>query len=445
MAISRRQFLTGTGLTVAAAAIATTDILSTEQEVKEQQPQPLDNWKSVREQFELSHDYIHLATFFIASHPRTVREAIEKYRKEMDQNPFLFVENAMFVQDPAKNLPLRVINAAAQYVGGNPDEIAITNSTTMGLAMIYAGLPLKPEQEILTTEHDHYSHHESIRFAALKSGASMRKISLFDSYDSISQDLIVERIKKGVGPNTRAFGITWVHSSSGLKLPLRQIAAAISELNKNRDEKDRILLIVDGVHGFGVEDETIATTGIDFFAAGTHKWMLGPRGTGIIWGANKNWALLNPTIPSFYSDQTYVAWLNNKIPTPPTRANWVSPGGFHPYEHEWAVVEAFEFHQKLGKKQIADRIHTLNSQFKEELASMKHVKLYTPQGTDLSAGIVCFDVDGMKPEAVVEKLLQKKIIASTTPYGVYYARVAASLANTPEEVDVTLREIRSMG
>ena len=255
----------------------------------------------------------------------------------------------------------------------------------------------------------------------------------------------MERIRKGIGPNTRAIGITWVHSSSGLKLPLRQIAAAVGELNKNRDEQDRILLIVDGVHGIGVEDETIATTGIDFFAAGTHKWLLGPRGTGIVWGANKNWALLNPTIPSFYSQETYEAWLHNKLPAPPTRATWISPGGFHPYEHEWAVVEAFEFHQKLGKKKIADRIHALNSQFKEELAGMKHVKLYTPQGTDLSSGIVCFDVVGMKPEVVVETLLKKKIIASTTPYGVYYARVAASLANTPEEVDVTLREIRAMG
>jgi isopenicillin-N epimerase len=39
---------------------------------------------------------------------------------------------------------------------------------------------------------------------------------------------------------------------------------------------------------------------------------------------------------------------------------------------------------------------------------MKHVKLYTPRGHNMSAGIVCFDVEGMTPEAVVAKLLTKR-------------------------------------
>jgi selenocysteine lyase/cysteine desulfurase len=43
------------------------------------------------------------------------------------------------------------------------------------------------------------------------------------------------------------------------------------------------LLVVDGVHGIGAVDETIAEMGCDFFCAGTHKWMFAPRGTGILW------------------------------------------------------------------------------------------------------------------------------------------------------------------
>ena len=41
----------------------------------------------------------------------------------------------------------------------------------------------------------------------------------------------------------------------------------------------------------------------------------------------------------------------------------------------------------------------------------------------------------MKPEDVVKRLGEQKIIASTSPYAVTYARLAGSLANTPEEVD----------
>jgi isopenicillin-N epimerase len=58
--------------------------------------------------------------------------------------------------------------------------------------------------------------------------------------------------------------------------------------------------------------------------------------------------------------------------------------------------------------------------------------------------MVCFDVKGIKPEQVVKRLLDQRIIASTTPYRVSYARVACSVVNTPQEVDTVLRAIRNL-
>jgi isopenicillin-N epimerase len=134
----------------------------------------------VRGQFNLSPEFIHLATFALASHPRPVREAIQKYRRGLDENPFLVVDRDLWGPE-AENLPHKVKVAAAEYVGGRPEEIALTGNTTMGLALVYYGLPLKAGQEVLTTAHDHFSHHESIRLATERAGASMRKIVLFDS------------------------------------------------------------------------------------------------------------------------------------------------------------------------------------------------------------------------------------------------------------------------
>jgi selenocysteine lyase/cysteine desulfurase len=65
-------------------------------------------------------------------------------------------------------------------------------------------------------------------------------------------------------------------------------------------------------------------------------------------------------------------------------------------------------------------------------------------GEHTIGGLICFDVNGMQPQAVVKRLLQHKIVASTTPYGISYARLAPSLVNTPKEVDATLRAIRAM-
>src|SRR6516225_5962888 len=125
------------------------------------------NWAAVRAQFDLSPEWLHFSQFFIVSHPRPVREAIERYRRMLDDNPFLTVERGMNLRarhsEPSRDvgLPVRVQQAAAQYIGGRPEEVALTDSTTAGLALIYNGLTLKPGDEILTTTHDHFVHHEA--------------------------------------------------------------------------------------------------------------------------------------------------------------------------------------------------------------------------------------------------------------------------------------------
>ena len=68
----------------------------------------------------------------------------------------------------------------------------------------------------------------------------------------------------------------------------------------------------------------------------------------------------------------------------------------------------------------------------------------TPKDVTLSAGINCFEVDGMKPEDAVKKLLAKNIIASSSPYKVSYVRLTPSIINSEEEVDICLKELENI-
>ena len=72
---------------------------------------------------------------------------------------------------------------------------------------------------------------------------------------------------------------------------------------------------------------------------------------------------------------------------------------------------------------------------------MPHITLHTPVSQDLSSGIVCFSVTGMQPGQVIERLRDKKIIGSVTPYATQYARLAPSLLTSTEDIEQTLREI----
>jgi selenocysteine lyase/cysteine desulfurase len=401
------------------------------------------DWRAVRDLFPLAKDLVHLASFLLASHPRPVGDAIERFRTRLDADP-TWIERAAFSDSEGRPFSA-VKRALADYVGGMPQEICLTSNTTGALAMAYHGLRIRKDQEIVTSEHDHYVHHESIRYAAARSGCGVRYVGLYDQPARASAPEIVARLARAIGSKTRAVGVTWVHSSTGVKIPIAEIAEAVARANRGRASADRCLLIVDGVHGFANQDLDVARLGCDFFAAGAHKWLFGPRGTGFLWGRRDGWSELRPTIPSFDPDehQTWDAW-TRRTALPPTEASFLSPGGFLAFEHLLALPAAVEFHRSIGRDRIAARIRELNTIFRESVAKIGGVTLHTPRDPELSAGLSCFEIAGLKPEEVVNRLAAKRIRTSSSPYRVSYARVAAGIMNFPEEIETVLREIRTL-
>lgn len=401
---------------------------------------PLTDWEAVRAQFSLNPDRIHLSSLFIATNPEPVRAAIERYRRALDGDPVgtLLAENGQ-----RRGLARR---AAGEYLGAEAGDIALTESTTMGLGLVYNGLRLRPGDEVLTTEHDYYVTHESLRLACLRTGARLRKASLHPPGrpEEASADAMVEAVAAALRPQTRVLAVTWVHSGSGLKLPLERIGKAVAEANAGRDEADRILFCVDGVHGFGVEEIGVAEMGCDFFVAGCHKWLFGPRGTGIVWGGRRAWRSTLPTIPSFIDGEAWGAWRDGVAPDGETTAARMSPGGFKAFEHQWALPEAFAFHARIGRSRIAERTHALNAQLAEGLASLKGVRLRTPRDGTLRAGIACFEVEGMDPFEAAGRLNAKGVVATVTPYAERYVRFAPSILNLPSDIERALSAVRDL-
>jgi isopenicillin-N epimerase len=419
MATDRRGFLVRTGLGLPAALLAPAALGA-----KRKAPS-LATWSGVRAQFDLARDVAHMACMLFASHPRPVRDAIARHRAGFDANP------AHYLYDNRWEFEANVLAAAAAYLGVDPTEIALTDSTTMGLAMLYSGLRLREGQEVVTSPHDHYSTRESLRLRVARSGGSVRQIPLYRDLATVTQDEIVDSVVRALRPKTRVVAMTWVHSATGLKMPIRRIADALASENAGRDEADRVLLCVDGVHGIGAEDASLQDLGCDFFVAGCHKWLFGPRGTGFVWGRSEAWSAVIPTIPAF----------GGAAEGPGAT---MTPGGFHSFEHRWALAEAFEFQSELTRSRASARVHELNERLKRGLAEMKHVRLRTPMSHELSAGIVCFEVDGMSTHEAIERLRERRFVGSVAPYASRYARLTPGIVNSEREVDRVLLEIRAM-
>jgi selenocysteine lyase/cysteine desulfurase len=398
-------------LAAAAAALAGAGL--TEDALAEEERFDARDWRSVRAQFRLQPGLAHMTGFLLAAHPASVRRAIERHRRGLDANP------AEYLHANQARLETRVRAEAAAYLGARPGEIALTDSTTMGLGLLYGGFPLRAGDEVLTTEHDFFATYEALRLAAARSGASVRRVRLYAQPARASVDEIVSSLRRAVGPRTRLVAITWVHSSTGVKLPVRAIADALS-----------VPVAVDGVHGFGVEADGVRALGCDYLAAGCHKWLAGPRGTGVLWkrdGAPE----LRATIPSFDGGGGFAAAM--------------TPGGFHSFEHRWALAEAFRFQRGIGKARVEARVHALAGRLKRGLAGIRGVTLHTPMSARLSAGVVCCEIAGVPPaEAVARLRRESRVIASVTPYATQYLRFGPGLYTRDEDVAATIAAVRKL-
>src|SRR4029450_6773586 len=89
---------------------------------------------------------------------------VESFKRRLDAN------SHDLLQEQAQEVAV----ALGQYVGGNPDDIAFTPTTTIGLSIVYGGLKLRPDQELLLNDQDHAWHQQAAQLAAGRGGAEGR-------------------------------------------------------------------------------------------------------------------------------------------------------------------------------------------------------------------------------------------------------------------------------
>jgi isopenicillin-N epimerase len=163
----------------------------------------------------------------------------------------------------------------------------------------------------------------------------------------------------------------------------------------------------------------------------------------VLWGRANAWKMTRPTVTT-WEPAEFQAGIGWKRKSTIGGGQRMTSGGYHSFDHRWALGSAFELHQQLGKARVQERIHHLNTQLKDGLRTIKGVRLYTPMSEALSSGIVCFDVGHLPPQTVVDRLFEKRIVASRTAYKSSYARLCPSLLTLEDDVEATLRAVATL-
>jgi L-cysteine/cystine lyase len=209
--------------------------------------------------------YLNAGTFGPLARP--VVEAVEREtRRDLEQGRAgsAWFEYALGVRDHLRA-------AVAALVGAEVEQVALTASTTDGCNIVLAGLDLRPEDEVVTTDSEHFGLLGPLH----ASGA--RVVVAAPEPDAILA---------AVGPRTRLVAVSQVLWTTGALLPVRELR-----------ERAGVPVLVDGAQSVGALP--VGAAGLDFLTISGQKWLCGPDATGALVVADPE--RLRIARPSYFS------------------------------------------------------------------------------------------------------------------------------------------------
>jgi cysteine desulfurase / selenocysteine lyase len=271
----------------------------------------------------------------------------------------------------------------AAFVGVKTEELSLTHNTTEGINIVTWGLPLKAGDEVIVTLHEHVGN-------ALPwlNRAKLHGIVLKPFEPAMTADENLARIKALVTPKTKVIAIPHITCTTGLVLPIKEIASWAKSRN--------IFTAIDGAHGSGTFNLNLKDLGCDFYATSCHKWMLGPNGTGFLYVREELLDTLQAYQVGAYSDTGWDLYSN-----PPSVAAYVPTAHRYDYGSQsmpmyMGATASAEFHTTVGKDKIEARVRELSSLLFDGLSQFKQkLDILTPSEASSRICMVTFKPKNM--------------------------------------------------
>ena len=362
---------------------------------------------------------VYLTTGWSGPSPTYVVEAIEeRLRYESYNGPTSpeVLESGRQIRESSKR-------AAARLFGATPEEILLTENTTEGVNVVVNGLSFSPGDEVVVCDLEHPSVLLPAYSLKATRGVDVKIVSPAPNASSAE---VAGLYGDAIGPRTRLVMLSHVQYSSGLRMPVAEIAA------KAREAGARVL--VDGAQGPGHVALDMGDLGADFYASPGQKWLLGPDQTGALFVRRELIAELRPARVGFGFAESFdqtgdfteraddIEKFMVSTTSVPLRAGYLA-----------GVERVLD----LGMEAIEARQLALAARLKERLSETPGVRVLSPlEGPECSA-LTTFAVEGRPAADVTARLWEtdRKILVRSISYpsGV---RASTSFFNTEEEVDI---------
>ena len=365
--------------------------------------------------------------------PRQVIEVERDFYERLNANVHRGIH---YLSREASELYERAHETLAKFINAEAEEIVFTSNTTDAINLVawgWAVWNLREGERIVTTEMEHHSNMLPWRLVAKLRGCEV-------AYVSVDEHGVprMEEAERLIDERTRLVAISGMSNVTGFIPDVERFIKLARDVGA--------LVLIDGAQMVPHMPVDVKRLDADFLAFSGHK-MLGPTGTGVLYGKREVLAEMEPAKPGGGTIEEVTLEGQDWAALP-----WKHEGGTPNIAGGIGLAAAAEYLMRVGMERVRAHEIALMERALKLLSEIEGLTLYGPEDVRRRGGIVALNVRGMDPH-VVGALLDAKGIAVRTglhcahplhrrlgaPQGT--VRTSFYLYNTEEEVEVLADEL----
>ncbi|MBI3004508.1 MAG: aminotransferase class V-fold PLP-dependent enzyme [Ignavibacteriales bacterium] len=419
--MNRKEFFrSGAGLIAGVSFLSERSIPAEGKGWPQVNPEDEQFWMFVRSQFPLTGERAYFNTGGLGASPYAVIDAVKSKIDELEK-----ISETGHTEELWKSIKA----SAAGLLGCDTGEIAFMRNTTEGINVVCNGLPLKKGDEIITTTHEHVGN--SIPWIALQKRTGV-VVKFFEPSTQSAKENVI-RIQKLLTKRSRLISIPHATTTTGQILPVKEI----SELAKGSD----IWLFVDGAQTAGMFPFDLHEMGCDAYATSGHKWLLGPKETGLLYVKKSMLDVIEAKFVGAYSDSGF-DFQKNVLTFHPTAQRYEYGTVSIPLRA--GLGAAMDFIQKIGMRNVWKRDKSLSTYLFEGLGKIPLVRVLSPESDSERSAMITFTHDKI-PYLELQTHLNKFNLRTrgVAEGSVNALRISCHIYNSFEEIDRLLEGVRT--
>lgn len=349
--------------------------------------------------------------------PRPVFEAYQRYQLELERQPVEFLGRRFHeLLQPART-------ALAELVGAPADALLLVANATEGINQVARSLPLRPGDEILTTDHEYGAVDLTWEFIAQKTGAVIRRQAIPLPLTDPAE--VVKAVWAGVTERTRVISMSHLTSPTAMIFPIEEIC--------RRARAAGIWTVIDGAHAPGHIPLNLAGLEVDFYAGNCHKWLCAAKGAGFLYVNRALQGLIEPLVVSWGWGQGQ-AWVE--------RLQWTGTRDIAAF---LSVADAIQFQRDHGWDEVRARCRALALAARRRINALTGAPDLAPEsmiGQMAAVSLPVEDVFGLKARLYD----RHRIELPAVKWGEWsLLRVSIQGYNTPDEVERLVMALSDVG